>query len=398
MTKTYRPHGSGSIRNRGTDRAPRWFAYHFVKVEGKRKQVSQGPFDRKADAGAWLRTELQRAREGRPTLPKRMTTGELLDEWLTVVSHRLAPSTMAEYRRIVEHRLVPHLGSVRLGELRPGHIASMLDELRRSGASRRGKSSKGLSETTLLHTHAVLRTALAWAVKQRLIGANPADDIDRPRRDQGEMSIWTADALGRFLDHASEDRLYPLLRLAAYTGMRRSELLGLKWLDVDLEAGTVAVRRTRTKIGYEMVERAQTKSRSGTRVIDVDADTVEVLASWSRAQAAERELWGSAWVESGFVFTSEDGEPVHADHLAQRFDRLVRTAPDVSQIRFHDLRHTHASLPLAAGVPVLDVSRRIGHASAAVTLNVYAHVVPGQGRKAATAFANLIDDQNQRQP
>lgn len=393
MSKSYRPHGSGSIRNRGTDRAPKWFAYHFVRMDGKRRQVSQGPFQRKADAEAWLRTELQRVREGRPTLPRRMTTAELLEEWLTVVGHRLAPSTEAEYRRIVRNRLVPHLGSIRLGDLRPGHIASMFDELRKPGASQRGRASGGLSETTLLHTHGVLRTALAWAVRQRLIPSNPAEDVDRPRRDQAEMSIWTPDELARFLAHVANDRLYPLLRLAAYTGMRRSELLGLKWPDVDLRAGTVAIRRTRTKVGYEMVERADTKSRSSTRVVDIDDETVDVMAKWSARQGSEREQWGQAWIDTGHVFTSEDGEPVHADHVAQRFERLMRDAPEVPAIRFHDLRHTHASLLLAAGIPVLDVARRIGHASAAVTLNVYAHVIPGQGRKAANAFASLLDDQ-----
>jgi integrase len=146
-----------------------------------------------------------------------------------------------------------------------------------------------------------------------------------------------------------------------------------------------------------MVERVETKSRSSTRVIDLDDDTTDVLATWSAQQTAERALWGQAWVDTGHVFTSEDGEPVHADHVAQRFERLVRRAPDVPAIRFHDLRHTHASLLLAAGVPVLDMSRRIGHASAAVTLNVYAHVVPGQGRKAANTFANLLDDQGDGQ-
>jgi integrase len=223
----------------------------------------QRAFSLKKEAEAWLRAELQLAREGRPTIPHRQTVGELLDEWLAVVSHRLAPSTLGEYRRIVDHRLRSHLGSVKLADLRPAHIAGMFELLREPGGNRRGNTAGGLSETSLMHTHAVLRTAPALAVKQRFISSNPAEDVDRPKRRQGEMVIWSADEPGRFMAFCRRDRLYPLLRLAAFSGMRRSELLGLMWSDVDLDRGTVSVRRARTRLGYEMVDRAETKSAAG---------------------------------------------------------------------------------------------------------------------------------------
>jgi integrase len=380
MTKTRRPKGAGSIRNRGTERAPRWFAYHYVVFDGRRRQMSQGPFPRKADAEAWLRDELNLAREGRATMPTRLTVAELLDDWLAVARRHLSANTRAEYERISSKRLRPHLGDVRLSELRPVHIARMLDQLRQPGANRRGtKGDKGLSETSLQHTLGVLRTALSWAVRQRLISHNPADDVDRPQREDREMRVWSADELANFLDHAADDRLHALFRLAAFTGMRRSELLGLRWSDVDLEAATVSVRRTRTRVSYDMHEAARTKTRAGTRVVDIDPATVAVLRRWATAQKAERLAWGSAYTDSGYVFTTEDGRPLHADQAANRFARLVKAA-GVPTIRFHDLRHTHASLLLARGTPVLDVSRRIGHASAAMTLDVYGHVVPGQGQ------------------
>ena len=391
MTTTRRPKGAGSIRNRGTDRAPRWFAYHSVAVDGQRRQISEGPFPRKADAEAWLRNELRLAREGRATVPKRIIVAELLDDWLAIARHQLAPTTLTEYERIATARLRPHVGHHRLTELRPAHIAKMLEALRQPGANRRGtEGDKGLSETTLQHTLGVLRTALAWAVRQRLISHNPADDVDRPQREHKEMRTWSAGELAGFLERAAVDRLHPLFRLAAFTGMRRSELLGLRWPDVDLEAATVSVRRTRTRVSYEMSEAARTKTRAGTRVIDIDPTTVAVLRRWANAQKAERLAWGPGYTDSGYVFTAEDGRPVHADHVAQRFSRLVKAA-GVPVIRFHDVRHTHASLLLARGTPVLDVSRRIGHASAAMTLDVYGHVIPGQGQRAAAAFADLVE-------
>jgi Phage integrase, N-terminal SAM-like domain len=138
MSKTRRPKGAGSIRNRGLERAPRWFAYHYVVIDGRRRQISEGPFARKVDAEAWLRDELKLAREGRATVPKRITTGELLDDWLAVARRQLSPNTQAEYERIASKRLRPHIDDVKLTELRPAHIARMLDQLRKPGANRRG--------------------------------------------------------------------------------------------------------------------------------------------------------------------------------------------------------------------------------------------------------------------
>ncbi|MGH9252171.1 MAG: N-terminal phage integrase SAM-like domain-containing protein, partial [Acidimicrobiales bacterium] len=138
MSKTRRPKGAGSIRNRGTERVPRWFAYHYVVIDGRRRQISEGPFSRKVDAEAWLRDELKLAREGRATVPKRITTAELLDDWLAVARRQLSPNTRAEYERVASTRLRPHIGDVKLTELRPAHIARMLDQLRQPGANRRG--------------------------------------------------------------------------------------------------------------------------------------------------------------------------------------------------------------------------------------------------------------------
>jgi len=139
-----------------------------------------------------------------------------------------------------------------------------------------------------------------------------------------------------------------------------------------------------------MHEAARTKTRAGARVVDIDPATVAVIRRWAKAQKAVRLAWGPAYTDSGYVFTAEDGQALHADHVANRFARLVKAA-GVPSIRFHDVRHTHASLLLARGTPVLDVSRRIGHASAAMTLDVYGHVVPGQGQRAAAAFADLVE-------
>lgn len=156
-----------------------------------------------------------------------------------------------------------------------------------------------------------------------------------------------------------------------------------QWLSI------YAIPRARVRVRSGMHEAATTKTGKS-RVVDLDPVTVAALKRWKAVQNEERLAWGAAYQPSGLVFTKEDGSGLHADHVQQRFGRLIAQA-GMPTIRYHDLRHTHASLLLAAGTPVLDVSKRIGHASAAMTLNVYGHVVPGQGQKAAATFAALVD-------
>ena len=163
MSGQHRPKGTGSVRNRGSDRAPRWFAYYFVKADGKRRQISKGPFRRKAEAEAWLKDELKRRQDGRATMPGRFTVAEVLDQWLAAIEPRVVQSTLSEYRRQVEYRLKPYLGEIYVQDLGPDHIQLMLEDLRQPGSDRRSHKPKALSETTLQHTLQALRTALEWA-------------------------------------------------------------------------------------------------------------------------------------------------------------------------------------------------------------------------------------------
>jgi integrase len=249
---------------------------------------------------------------------------------------------------------------------------------------------RALSETTIGHTYAALNSALRWAVEQGYLARNPAAKVKRPSRGDHEMATWTAAELGRFLAHVEADRLHPLFHLAAFTGMRRSELLGLRWReDVDLEAAAVTVRRARTKTSAGM-HQAEPKTKAARRRIDLDSATVAVLARWRENQGLEASLWGEAWADTGYVFTDEAGQPLGGDHVSRTFYRRVRAA-GVPAIRFHDLRHTHISLLLASGTPVKDVQARAGHSKAAMTLDVYGHFIPGGGERAAATFAALVE-------
>jgi integrase len=318
-----------------------------------------------------------------------MTMTELLDEWLARRKPSLEPNTYNDYAGMVERRLKPHLGHHKVKHLRPNHVVTMLDALRRPGANKRGKTPRPLSETSLQHTYDLLHVVLDYAVRQRLVAHNVTADVDRPRRQPKELDEWSARQLAAFLDSCVDDRLFPLLQLASHTGARRSELLALRWTSVDLATASVSIASRRTRVGYEMLHRLGTKTAAGARVIDLDPTTVDVLRTWRKAQDAERQAWGAAYLDSGYVFTAEDGEPIHADHMANRYDRLVAAAP-VPILHFHGLRHTHATLLLKAGVPVHVVAQRLGHSSPALTLSIYSHVLPRQQAAAAAAFARLV--------
>jgi len=218
---------------------------------------------------------------------------------------------------------------------------------------------------------------------------------DHPDRFRGFAALpmqdpsAAADELGRFLTSTRHDRLHPLWVTAATTALRRGELAGLKWADLDLDgrAAALSVRRSRTQVRYEVHEDAPKNAKA--RVVALDAATVEVLKAWHQRQREERMAFGPGRVDSGYVFTREDGTPLHPAAITNGFDRAVRRS-GLPQLHLHGLRHSWATISLAAGTNVKVVQERLGHHSPAFTLSVYAHVLPGMQAEAAEAFAGLV--------
>jgi integrase len=233
-----------------------------------------------------------------------------------------------------------------------------------------------------------IRRALRDAARWGLVARNVATLASPPRPRRAEMRTWTAGELRAFLDHVAGDRLGALWMLAASTGMRRGELAGLRWADVDLERGRVAIRQTLVLAGRQVV-RSEPKTNRGRRSVALDPRTVAQLRAWRAAQAAERLAWGAGWTSSGLVFTRDDGTPLHPEWLSDAFEWRVRTA-GLPPIRLHDLRHTHASLGLAAGVPVKVMSERLGHTTSSFTADAYQHVTPQLEEAAAATVARLV--------
>ncbi len=252
-------------------------------------------------------------------------------------------------------------------------------------------------------------SALSSAVKRRKIAVNPGEHVELPsgradralvwtehrvetwrRTDERPAAamVWTPEQAGAFLDFAGADELYPLWQLIAFRGLRRSEALGLPWSDVDLERGTVTIREARVQVGRNVVT-GDTKTDRSARSVSLDAGTVEVLRAHRRRQAELRLLLGTAWVDSGLVFTEADGSALVPDSASQRFDRLAVRA-GLPPVRLHDLRHLAASLTYRATKDLKLTSQMLGHSSTAITEQVYTSVFEDVEREAAESAAALV--------
>ena len=250
---------------------------------------------------------------------------------------------------------------------------------------------KPLSAKTISYIHSTVHKVLADAVDAGLLGRNAGAAAKPPRPERhalGGINAWEPDELATFPAHVKGTRLEAIWRLSAMTGMRRGEVLGTRWCDVDFDRARLSVRRALVTVGYEVIH--STPKSHNARVIDLDAETVQQLRTHRRRQEAERAEWGADYDDEDLVVAKENGAPVHPHAFSQAFERLIEKA-GLRTIRLHDLRHTHASLALKAGVPVKVISERLGHESPAFTLKQYAHVIPGMQAEAAAQVAELID-------
>lgn len=247
----------------------------------------------------------------------------------------------------------------------------------------------GLSPNAVRNTHSVLRRALADAERLGLVIRNPAASARPPSVPHHEQKTWRAAELNRFLLTVADHRLLGSVVLLATTGLRRGEMLGVRWTDVDLDDGRLSVIQTITTVrGHPVV--SSTKTKKSRRRVTLDVATVGALRAHKRRQAAERLAAGSVWQGTGLVFTQEDGSALHPELYSHWFARCVKNA-DVPRIRLHDLRHTHATLALAAGIHPKVVSERLGHASVGITLDLCSHVTDSLDKEAAETIAALVN-------
>lgn len=304
--------------------------------------------------------------------------GKFWERWCDVKATELSPSTARRYRDLGRLHLAG-LAGMKLTRITPADVQFLYAD----------RLSAGLSGTSVRHLHNTLHCAFDDAVKWKLIARNVCDAVNPPARDHIEMQTWSAEEASAFLAAAEGDELEALWRLAITTGMRRGELLGLKWSDVDFDGNALSVRRSLSRGDTSRLIEREPKTKAGRRRIALSAETVEALRRHRVRQLEYRLSVGGLYEDGGLVFTTPFGAHIHPNTLSRAFNRLIEKA-NVKRIRLHDLRHTSATLMMEANVNPKIVQERLGHSDITMTLGLYSHVTPHMQGAAADALETAL--------
>lgn len=327
----------------------------------------------------WIKKVQGQIDEGMTFASTKITLAEYLDGWLSNSKFSKRPATWKHYEQLIRSYIVLIIGDFKIKDLRPEHIQGLYNQLL--------EQKVGVYVVRKIHT--LLHSALTQAVKMGTIPRNPADAVMQPKEPSKEMKILDENQVSQLLVSVSNHRWEALFYMAVTTGMRQMELLGLKWTDLDWVKRTIKVERQLVRPDKEGIQFAPPKTKFGRRSVDLGSRAIEVLRRHYQHQHVERMAAGEHWIESGLIFTNSNGGPIHPRNLLRDFKMLLRHT-GLPMIRFHDLRHTAASLMLNHGTPVLVVSRRLGHAKPSITLDVYGHLLPRMQAEAAEMLDELI--------
>ena len=402
----------GSVEKYETSDGDRWRIRYELPPgpQGERRQRSKRGFARQRDAERALREALGAVEAGTYVEPVNDTVEQWLYEWLesrkptdpsAARRHRgkLAPSTWAQYRTYIRSFIVPVIGHLRLRDLSPRDLENLYEVLEREG----GRERQGLAPKTIANVHGILSTALKSAVSRGKIAVSPLARLEHPPTVERTRTGWWSPAqLRTFLEHVRDDRLYAAWLLFATTGMRRGEVAGLAWDEVDLESGTVTVAWQLGLVDSKPTFKPRAKTDAGRRRMSLDPETLEALRRHRKSQLEERIVAGPAWhdeqtdqygtVRKNLAFTWEDGRLINPERFSRWFTQHTKAA-GLPRIRLHDVRHSYASAGLANASgwgQVKVISERLGHASIGITLDTYSHVLPDQDADVAATLATVI--------
>lgn len=348
----------------GKDSATGKYRQHWERVIGSRRDAEKRltELQSQLDSGTFMR-------------PGKTTLAEYLNRWLAdYAKPNLSPRTTEGYEYIFTRHIIPALGSLVLSQLKPEHLSKYYSE----------KQKAGLSNQTVRHHHTVIHKALKTAMEWELINRNPADAVSCPRAQQPEIQTWNEDEVARFLEVARSTPYYALFYTALFTGMRRSELLALRWSDIDFILSEIYVSRSMHVLkGGKIIYRSP-KTKTGKRTIALPPSAYLVLDEHRKAKETDLLLIGKTLSDNDPVFNTL-GKPLLSNTVSNAWRKIVRRA-GIKRIRLHDARHTHASLMLKQGIHPKIVQERLGHSSIQITLDTYSHVAPGLQEAAAKRF------------
>jgi integrase len=350
------------------------YNYHWETVRGTKTDAEKRRTEllHQLDTGTFIK-------------PNKTTFAEYLERWLQdYAKPKLSPRSYERYAGIIKNYLIPEIGNIPLTQLRPEHIQKHYRTIR----------DQGLKSETIRFHHAVIHKALQTAVKWAILNRNAADGVDVPKTVHTEMQTWDDFEVRHFLDTAKDSIYYALFHLALFTGMRRSELLGLQWRDVEVQQIHVCRSLHHLKDGSYIF--TQPKSEKSKRIIALSPSSVLVLAEHKGRQQAIRAMLGETLGKDDLVFSTPQGSPLRPNTITRAWTMLA-TKADIKHIRLHDARHTHASLMLKQGIHPKIVQERLGHSTISMTLDIYSHVAPGLQEAAARSFDTLVNPEREKE-
>ncbi len=374
-----RANGDGNIRKR---KDGRWEGRYVVgRDPDTGKMITKNVLGKtQAEVKEKLREAIENSKQLDYTKEGKYTVGQWMDEWFEAYAKvKVRPSSHQTYKGYIENHIKPNIGDIPIEKLTSLQLQKFYRRLLTEGRVPRIESEnqpKGLSAKTVRNINQVISSAMDMAVKHKLILSNPTDGCELPKVEHKEMHTIHAEQLGAFLREAKESGVYELYYLDLATGLRRGELLGLKWEDVDLAHGVIHVRRQVYRIDGEVKE-VPLKTKNAYRNISISKDTVEMLQEMEKHRISE------------YVFPSPSGGPISPDSVLNMLHRVLKRA-GLPAVRFHDLRHTFATLALQNGVDIKTVSGMLGHFSAGFTLDTYAHVTTAAQKEAANTMGSVL--------
>ncbi|GGT32490.1 tyrosine-type recombinase/integrase [Streptomyces purpureus] len=396
-----RANGDGTVYQR---KDSRWEAAGYILAPGNtRKRIRVYGTTRK-DALAKLTEKIAASNLGLPVAAADITVSAYLMYWLNGIAvHQVRENTHTRYAACVRLHLNPGLGTKKLARLTARDVRTFLDRLRvacqccaqgrdtdrRSCCTIGQCCNKRLSPLTVTYVHSVLKSALEHAVREDDLPRNVARNIKTPAPRPRRFKPFTASEARQFLHAASGDRLHALYELALRTGLRKGELLGLHWEDLDLDSGTASIHRSLQRTPTGGLTILHTKTRASERRIALPTECINSLKTHQELQQEEREAAGTGWTDTGLVFATPTGRPLDPTNLTRRFRRLLHHA-QLRTIRFHDLRHSTATLLLEQGIDLVVIKELLGHAHIGVTAGVYAHVRLRLQRHAIDTLGNAL--------
>lgn len=353
---------------------------------GKRKRIYRAFQGTKRDAEKEMARLIAEIEKGTYVEPAKLTFGEYLQRWLNDYKVRLSPTTQRRYQQILNLRVIPQLGMIPLQKLKPIHIKEFYRNLIEKG---RLDKDTPLSQASLTYHHRVLHKALQCAVEDELLTHNIMDAVPLPKIQKSveidddtdideKVKVLDNHQVDQMLKAAKQTPYYELLFLAVHTGLRRGELLGLRWKDIDFQAGTLSVRQTLAYTPEKGCFFKPPKNKNSRRTIKITQppEVIQILKQHRKNQIELRLMYEKKYEDHDLVFCQPNGKPIHPDTLSSWFpDFMVRIG--LPKLNFHCLRHTHASLMLKAGADMKVVSVRLGHSSIRITYDLYSHLIPG---------------------